>query len=804
MPRANHIQTNCTAGELSPRLLGRVDITRYGNALATCENAYPLTHGGANRRPGLRFIADTKTDAKKSRMLPFVFSSVQAYALEVGDLYMRVYKDLGQVLSGGFPYEIAMPYAEADLPDLNYTQSGDTMFLFHPTKPTVKLTRSGHAAWKQVNFPFFVEAHDEVGITPNTPVTLSAATVGAARVATATAAAFQPSDVGRQLISGDGVLQITGFTDTQHVTGDITVAFAGVNLAALGWTLTESPKTGLTPSATGPIGTQINLTLDAAGWQNDAVRSCIGHYVHINGGVVEINGLTSTTVVTGIVRSLLTGATKAGSDYWSEESKIWSVANGYPRCGALHEQRLVLGGTTLFPNAVWGSRTGLYDDFTNGAADDDGFAFFLVAEQQNPVQQLVSSTNLLPLGYGGEFSMRGGVERPITPTNCQVKQDSTYGVKSVRPVKVGREILMVQRAGRKVIALTFDAMSDRWGGVDLTILAEHITTGGVIDAAYAQEPDSVVAFVRADGQLVTLTRNADQEVIGWARQVTDGLVESVCSIPYLDKDQLWMIVKRTVNGATKRYVEVMEFNSDITLNRQTDASVTGALAAINIIALSWAAGVVTVQTAAPHGLGIGSFARISGAAPNGYNGDWTVATVPAADKITYALEADPGAQTALGTLTPLAKVWAGFAHLEAKMLDVAADGVVFQQVQVIGGQITLPRAVATLEAGLHYETTLVTLTPELMLPEGTAQGRPVALSEVVVRLYNSIGCKVENEQVPFRKFGAGILDKPVAPFTGDKKVDILGWQRGKQLTIKQTQPLPLCVLAIIKRVTVGD
>jgi hypothetical protein len=113
------------------------------------------------------------------------------------------------------------------------------------------------------------------------------------RVATATAAAFLASDVGRQIVSGDGVFTITGFTDTTHVTGDITVAFAGVASRRSAWTLTESPKTGLTPSATGPIGTQINLTLDANGWQNDAVRSCIGHYVHINGGVVEINGVTS-------------------------------------------------------------------------------------------------------------------------------------------------------------------------------------------------------------------------------------------------------------------------------------------------------------------------------------------------------------------------------------------------------------------------------------------------------------------------------------------------------------------------------
>jgi hypothetical protein len=92
----------------------------------------------------------------------------------------------------------------------------------------------------------------------------------------------------------------------------------------------------------------------------------------------------------------------------------------------------------------------------------------------------------------------------------------------------------------------------------------------------------------------------------------------------------------------------------------------------------------------------------------------------------------------------------------------------------------------------------------VLLPEGSLQGRPVSLSEVVVRLHKSIGCKVENEQMPFRKFGAGVLDKPVAPFTGDQAGRRPRLGRGKQLTIKQTQPLPFCVLSIIKKVTVGD
>jgi hypothetical protein len=681
MARAQHIQTNCTAGELSPRLLGRVDIARYANALATCENAYPLVHGGANRTPGTRYIAETKTSAKKSRMVPFVFSLTQAYALEFGDLYMRVFKDLGQVLSGGFPYEIAMPYAEADLPEIDYAQSADTMFIFHPSKPTVKLSRSGHAAWKQGNFPFTVEAHDEVGITPNTICTLSAATVGVGRVATATAAAFLASDVGRQITSGDGVFTITGFTDTTHVTGDITVAFAGVALAALAWTLTESPKTGLTPSATGPIGTQINLTLDANGWQNDAVRSCIGHYVHINGGVVEINGVTSAVIATGIVRSLLTAATKAGSEYWSEESKIWNATNGYPRTGTLFEQRLLLGGTTAYPNSVWGSKTGIYDDFTNGGADNDGFFFDIVSEQQNPIQYVRAIKQLIALGYGGEFSIRGGIEKPITPTNAQVKPESSYGVKRVRPVSIGNERLVIQRAGRKVRLVGYEPASDNYVAPDISILAEHITEGGIVDAAYSQEPDSVVGLVRADGQLVTLSINREQEVLGWGRKVTDGQFESICAIPYGDKDQFWCIVKRTINGVTKRYVEVMEFNSDITLNRQTDASISGVIGPINIIALSWAAGIVTVQTATPHGLGIGSTrasrrrARRLQRRPHGAHGAGRRQDHVRARK-------RPGRGDDARHAHAARAVWAGFAHLEAKTLDILGDGVVFQQIAV--------------------------------------------------------------------------------------------------------------------------
>jgi hypothetical protein len=284
------------------------------------------------------------------------------------------------------------------------------------------------------------------------------------------------------------------------------------------------------------------------------------------------------------------------------------------------------------------------------------------------------------------------------------------------------------------------------------------------------------------------------------------VVESTCSIPYGNIDQVWNVIKRTINGATKRYIELLEFNEAIETNRQTDASVTGTIGAINVTVLSWAAGVLSVTAFSAHGLAPGGYFRISGAVPTAYNGDYLVATTPSGTQLTASLEANPGVSTTLGTVTPLAKVWSGFGHLEAKTVDilVLADGVVFPTATVSAGTVTLPRATASIEGGLHYTTTLTTLPVELQLPEGSAQGRPISFSECTIRLYKTIGGTVESEQLPFRQFGAGILDVAIAPFTGDKKVPVIGWTVGKKLTITQTQPLPLCVLAIIKRVTVGD
>jgi hypothetical protein len=148
MPRVTHIQTNFTAGELSPGTLGRVDIERYPNGCKIIENANVLVQGGVTNTYGSYFVNAAKNANKRNRLIPFVYSTTQAYILEFGDLYLRFYINNARVeTSPGVAYELATPYTEAMLSSLDYTQRGDTMFVFHPSVEPYRVRRFADNLW---------------------------------------------------------------------------------------------------------------------------------------------------------------------------------------------------------------------------------------------------------------------------------------------------------------------------------------------------------------------------------------------------------------------------------------------------------------------------------------------------------------------------------------------------------------------------------------------------------------------------------------------------------------------------------
>jgi len=132
MPKITTAKQNFTAGELSPRLFGRTDLGRYDNGAQIIQNFVVQPHGGLTRRPGTRFVREVKTSANKTRLIPFQFNVEQAYILEFGNNYFRIFKDGGVVVSSGSPVEVVTPYATADLPGLKFAQSADIMYLVHP------------------------------------------------------------------------------------------------------------------------------------------------------------------------------------------------------------------------------------------------------------------------------------------------------------------------------------------------------------------------------------------------------------------------------------------------------------------------------------------------------------------------------------------------------------------------------------------------------------------------------------------------------------------------------------------------
>lgn len=145
--KTSQILTSFNAGVFSPRLNGRVDLSKYYNACRTLSNMIVYPHGGASRRFGTVFVAETKSSATIARLIPFQFNIEQAYILEFGHYYIRVFKDNGQVVSGVTPYEIASPYATSVLADLQYVQNADQMRIVNQSVYPQLLTRSGHTSW---------------------------------------------------------------------------------------------------------------------------------------------------------------------------------------------------------------------------------------------------------------------------------------------------------------------------------------------------------------------------------------------------------------------------------------------------------------------------------------------------------------------------------------------------------------------------------------------------------------------------------------------------------------------------------
>jgi hypothetical protein len=822
MARVHPFQTNFTSGEISPKLFGQVDFKKYNNAVETMENMIVFPQGGTTRRYGSRFVCEVKNSANATRLIPFEFNIEQSYILEFGNLYIRFYKDNGQITeatktvtaitkanpavvtvsshgysngdhiwlndvggmtevnarrytianvttntfelsgvnstnyttytSGGTAakvYEITTEYTSSQLSEIQFAQSADVMYLVHPSHEPTKLTRTGHTNWSISDVDFEKGPYLDENTT-STTLTTSATTVGTGRTLTASADLFASTDVGRLVKVKGGHGKITGFTSATVVTYEI-----------------------FTAVGTGSATTE---------WQ-------LGAY---------------------------------------------SNTTGFPRAVSFFEQRLLYGGSTNFPQTIWASQSGLYDNFDEGDADAaDAFIYTIAANKVNTIRWLAPSKDLIVGTAGSEYKVGRPTGEPLKPDNVNIAQQTTYGVYPARPIQIGNVILFIQRQQKKIREFYYKFEDDAYSAPDMTILSEHITGNGITEVDFAQEPDSVYWAIREDGVFLGMTYQREENVVAWHRHIFGGktgsatvTVTDYANIPVgsrivLTKSDGSKVTFTSETAGSSSPSSSLGFRPNTNNNTTADNIFTAINAHADFTVANPAANIVTITETSPQATGLltvettdstrlavtsetHSKAKSVASIPEGGEDQvWVIiervingSTVQYVEYLSSTANMD---SYLTGTVNSSSTSVTSLDHLEGEKVQIVIGDAVYPPQTVTNGAITvdIPTELSTktIDVGLGFTSTLKTLKPEFGGQAGTSQGRKKRYNEVMVRFLNTVGATINDDQLPFRS-SATPMGQNIPEFTGDKRVTNLGWDRDGQITVKQTQPLPMTILGI--------
>lgn len=491
-------------------MFGRIDDVKYQTGLALCRNFAVRPQGPVENRAGFGYVNAVKDSTKKTRLLPFTFSTTQTVIIELGAGYFRFHTQGATILSGGLPYEVANPYAEADLFDIHYVQSADVLTLVHPNYAPRELRRLGAASWTLTTITF-----DAVIAAP------------------------------------------TGVTATPSAT-DTTVSYSYVVTAVAADGASES-------AASAAAGCTNNLfttgRTNSVSWT--AVAGASGYRVYkLQGGLYGYIGqaLASPLVDNNIAPDM----SRTPPLYDS----LFTAAGDYPAAVSYFEQRRCFAGTVNKPQNLWATRSGTESAmaYSIPVRDDDRIAFRVAAREANTIRHIVPLTELILLTSAAEWRVTSINNDAITPTSISVRPQSYIGASNVQPAIINNALLYCAARGGHVREMGYNWQSNGFISGDLSLRATHLFEGAdIVDMAYAKAPHPVVWFVNSQGLLLGLTYVPEQEVGAWHWHDTDGAFESCAVVAEGAEDVLYVVVRRTINAVSKRYVERMSTRSFATL-----------------------------------------------------------------------------------------------------------------------------------------------------------------------------------------------------------------------------------------------
>lgn len=824
------IQPSFAGGEVSPSLYGRVDLEKYQTSLRRCRNFIVRQYGGVENRPGTRYVAPAKFPDRKCRLIPFQFNTEQTYVLEVGDHYFRVFMDGAQVVyssgsSAGQPVDVTTPWTAADIDLLKYTQSADVMTVCHPNYPPMEIQRYAHDDWRTAEVETKNGPFNNINVDES--ITVYASERGGDVTLTASSAIFKAWHVGQLFYAEQKNIDSTPRWETDKPVAVGDYCRYSFNFYRC---INAGPK--------GHTGTVAPSHTDGAqwdGWGNADQNGVCWQYIHSGSGILRINSVaadghtanaTTITESDGVQELPLAMVGAENATYkWAHYA--WNGDAGYPGTVVYFQQRLMFAGSRSQPQTVWTSRSGDYKDFGKSSpiVDNDAITYTYAGRQLNQIRHLIDVGSLVALTSGGEYKVNGNQQGTLTPDAFQFSSQGQNGASHVQPIAISNVALFIQQKGGAVRDLAYSFDVDGFQGSDLTILANHFFTGyQITDWAFSITPMSIVWCTRNDGALLGLTYLRDQQVAAWHLHPGAGRYESVCSIAEGNEDALYCVVERTINGQQRRYIERMQsrlydvmddaFFVDCGLTydgRNREASKT--------MTLTGGAGdwpydeemTLTVAGASYFTAGdVGSEIHMP------YIEDdvskvlkLLIRAVASGNQATVTSNRDVPPQfrgVPVSDWGMARSTFVGLDHLDGQTVSILSDANVEPQKVVNASSITLEKAGAVVHAGLPIKAVIETLDVNLNGNETLLDKKKLftAASLLVNESRGVFAGTPGGEMYEYAQRNDEFYDDPVEPKTGTIELQLdANWSKNGRLIVEQNDPLPMTILAVIPRVTVG-
>lgn len=591
-----------TTGEVSPDVSSRFDLEQYKSALLEAENVVIRPYGAVAKRQGSQYVGQVKYSDKPTRLFEFTTNTNNSFMLEFGDKYIRVW-NYG-IYTG---IEVTTPFTSDILFDLNCNQSGDVMFICSGKYPIQTLSRYSDTDWRMSAYKLTEQPYDEINTDNGHTLTVNGDTITSTKdlftqdmvgsviqiayyveaVHTKAAGEVVEKRVHRGLLPlliektyNNINYNVENYsTDTElswkfttHGTWEGTVKIQISNNDGQTWkdyrTYTSKNDYNVTDSGKIEAGARLKYISDIKGGSVNCDLSIMPFTQY---GIVEIKSVTDAknakvNVLNGI---------KEGEPSYQWKLGSWNRGRGYPKLCTFYQDRFVVAATDSKPNFIWFSRTGDYPNFgvekvEGTITDDSAITLPVINRKMCEIRHLVPANDLIILTSGNEWIVRG--DKTITPTNCNLKTQTQRGALKCEPQFIGNRCVFVQERGGTVRDMGYSYESDNYTGQDLTLFVKTLVKGHVaVTSAYAQDPDSIIYYVRDDGQLNCLTYIPEQKVYGWSHFVTNGKYRYVESVAEGDQDTIYFVVDRVINNKSVKCIErsiplYTEDNSDVFLD----------------------------------------------------------------------------------------------------------------------------------------------------------------------------------------------------------------------------------------------